>query len=549
MAKSIVSTDRLSKPMNGGERSQVTRRLFLRFSAAVAGGSIFAACRAPTAQPSQVTVAVTSTPTAQVTRSTEEMGERRPAGDLRGHPEDYHYFLDGDRPVVLMGRYHADFICSTYENFTKDIPTYMSYLTDEINVNFTQVWAIMIFGGREEAEYGVNTGGAMYMPFLRTGPGKNYYGDPKYDLTRYDEAYFAKFHEFLRATREQGIYTEITLFDICGLKSGGTWYGAFDPRWQCNPFHPNNNINDLGLPADHAVGADRFFSLRNAKLLAVQQAYVDHLLDELGGYGHVIFNVCNEYDGPFDWQEHWVRRIKEKCPDRVVAVNNLDRRGVPSGIEHPIVDVLNYHPGGGETVELRGITRRSGRGGRKAILHHNLSKAILSDTDGYHPHEFGVDPDAEIRKLAWSCFMNGQHFADMSHSGRADGLLHVPPLPTFQHILPFVEQVDFVHAAPHHELLSNSNEGECLAQPGVEYIVYLRYGGPGTLDTSHCRQPLRGRWYNPRTGEWSNPFTISPAYETRLLPPGLEEWDDLVAKAVGYEDWALHLKIVGDKQG
>ncbi len=31
----------------------------------------------------------------------------------------------------------------------------------------------MIFSGRKEAGYGVDTGGAMFMPFLRTGPGTN----------------------------------------------------------------------------------------------------------------------------------------------------------------------------------------------------------------------------------------------------------------------------------------------------------------------------------------------------------------------------------------
>ena len=41
----------------------------------------------------------------------------------------------------------------------------MDYLADELNANFTQVWAIMIFSGRKEAGYGMNTGGAMFMPW------------------------------------------------------------------------------------------------------------------------------------------------------------------------------------------------------------------------------------------------------------------------------------------------------------------------------------------------------------------------------------------------
>ena len=434
---------------------------------------------------------------------------RRAAGVLRVHPENPRYFVDGGRPVVLMGRYHADFICSTDEHFTRSLPGYMDYLARELNANFTQAWAIMIFSGRKEAEYGVNTGGPQLMPFLRTGPGTNYYGEPRYDLTHFDPAYFARFHEFLRATREHGIYVEVTLFDICGLKQGGTWYGAFDPRWRSHPFHPANNINDVGLPADHALGAGRFFNLRNTKLRAIQEAYVDRVLKELGGYGHVIFNVCNEYDGPFEWQEHWVRRIKARCPDRLVAVNNHDGKGVPSGIEHGGVDLLNYHPGGGE---------------RRGNNHQAVGKAILTDTDGYHPAELGLDGDTEVRRFAWSCFANGQHFSDMSHGGRADRLMHCPPLPTFKHILPFVAQVDFIHAEPHPELLPESDEGECLAQPGKEYVIYLRQGGRLRLDTSHGSARLTAAWYNPRTGEWSKSFMVNPAPANEFSCPDKNDW-------------------------
>jgi Family of unknown function (DUF6298)/Putative collagen-binding domain of a collagenase len=314
------------------------------------------------------------------------------------------------------------------------------------------------------------------------------------------------------------------------LKQGGTWYGAFDPRWSCHPFHPRNNINNLGLPEDHALGADRFFSLKNAPLRAVQEAFVDRLLSELGDYGHVIFNVCNEYDGPFDWQEHWVQRIKSRCPKRIVAVNNHDGKGVPSGVTHTRADLLNYHPGGGETNERSNASRWSGGRGRKAIAHYDVDKAILSDTDGYHPAELGLDGDAEIRKFAWSCFFSGQHFADMSHAGRTDRAIHCPQLPTFKHILRFVDGVDFVHARPHPELLLESNEGECLAQPGVEYVVYLRAGGSFRLDTSASTRPLVGRWYNPRTGESKAKIETSPARNTPFSCP-----DD--------NDWALHLKV------
>jgi hypothetical protein len=225
-----------------------------------------------------------------------------------------------------------------------------------------------------------------------------------------------------------------------------------------------------------------------------------------------------------------VQRVKSRCPDRLIAVSNHGAKGVPSGIEHAGVDLLNYHPGGGETDERSNASRSSGGRGRRAVPHSEVGRAILSDTDGYHPGEMGLDGDTEIRRFAWSCFVNGQHFADMSHAGRTDRLMHCPPLPTFRHLLSFANQVDFIHAQPHPELVLESNEGECLAQPGVEYVVYLRFGGSFRLDSSHGIRPLQGRWYNPRTGEWSQSFDVAPEKSTRLTCPG-------------DGDWVLHLRV------
>lgn len=75
-----------------------------------------------------------------------------------------------------------------------------------------------------------------------------------------------------------------------------------------------------------------------------------------------------------------------------------------------------------------------------------------------------------------------------------------------------------------------SDEGECLAQPGVEYVVYLRFGGRLRLDTSQSARPLNGRWYNPRTGEWGKPFEVAPGSASTLSCPD-------------NKDWTLHLKV------
>jgi hypothetical protein len=41
----------------------------------------------------------------------------------------------------------------------------------------------------------------------------------------------------------------------------------------------------------------------------------------------------------------------------------------------------------------------------------------------------------------------------------------------------------------------------CLANPGVEYLVYLPDGGDVTVDLSAAKAPVAVEWFNPRTGD------------------------------------------------
>ena len=60
--------------------------------------------------------------------------------------------------------------------------------------------------------------------------------------------------------------------------------------------------------------------------------------------------------------------------------------------------------------------------------------------------------------------------------------------------------VRFWEMSPQSGLAGN---GACLAQPGVEYVVYLASGGITTVDLSAASgRKLSVRWFNPRTGKF-----------------------------------------------
>ena len=57
----------------------------------------------------------------------------------------------------------------------------------------------------------------------------------KWDLTQWDDAYWARLRDFVAAAEERGVVVEYVLF--CFFYT--------DTLWQASPMHPANNVNGL----------------------------------------------------------------------------------------------------------------------------------------------------------------------------------------------------------------------------------------------------------------------------------------------------------------
>ncbi len=63
----------------------------------------------------------------------------------------------------------------------------------------------------------------------------------------------------------------------------------------------------------------------------------------------------------------------------------------------------------------------------------------------------------------------------------------------------FNDHIPFYEMESHDKLLKTKS-GYCFAKPGSTYLLYLLYGGSGTLDLTGQSGNYSLRWYNPRTG-------------------------------------------------
>jgi hypothetical protein len=69
----------------------------------------------------------------------------------------------------------------------------------------------------------------------------------------------------------------------------------------------------------------------------------------------------------------------------------------------------------------------------------------------------------------------------------------------YAHLVEFFECFDYWRTEPHNELVSGW--ALCLAEPGVQYAVYVPIGAAVTVAVVPGRYGLR--WCNPRDGLWT----------------------------------------------
>ena len=213
------------------------------------------------------------------------------AQPLRLHPDNPHYFLFAGRPTVLVtsGEHYGAVL-----NRDFDYARYLDTLrADHLNLTRT-------FSGsyREVAgnfAIASNTlapaAGKFLAPWLQR--------DGKFDLTQWDDAYFARLKDFVAYAGRSGVIVEFVLF--CPLYE--------DSMWSVSPMNVRNNVNGIGDVARTDV-----LALKDARLTEVQDNMVRKIVSELRDFDNLYYEICNEpyFQGvTLAWQEHISKVIAE----------------------------------------------------------------------------------------------------------------------------------------------------------------------------------------------------------------------------------------------
>lgn len=276
------------------------------------------------------------------------------------HPDNPHYFLFRGNPTILItsGEHYGAVLNLDFD--------YIAYL-DELKskgFNLTRTFS----GAYREVH------GSFGIEENTLAPGRNRYvcpwahsstpgaadGGNKFDLAKWDAAYFERLKDFIAQAGKRGVIVELVFF--CTM---------YDEKlWKASPMHASNNVNDIGNVAQYEV-----YAIKDKKLLAAQEALVRKIVAELKEFDNVYYEICNEpYErGGFEkeWNDRIIAAIVEAesaVPNKHLIAQGIAVRAAKIEKPNPHVSVLNFHAATPDSVTLNyslnkaiATTRRAAR--------------------------------------------------------------------------------------------------------------------------------------------------------------------------------------------
>jgi hypothetical protein len=328
---------------------------------------------------------------------------------LSVHPGYPTYFMYQGKPVLLVGSgEHYGAVLNPDFDYT----TYFKTLKND-GLNYTRIFTGQYAESYDSGTFGIpkNTlgpaKGKLLTPYQRSQEPGYVFGGNKFDLDRWDEAYWTRLRDVVATAKAHDVIVEVTLFTALYSDDG----------WLSSPLCAEANINKT-----EPVAKNDAFTLKNKRIVAYQKAFVQRIASELNGFDNVLYEIQNEpwadggvitdsvsqYDtiapahavpwqqhvevanpDRMEWQHHIARVLTEAeaaMPNKhLIAMNHANFRGK---IEQPdpLVDVYHFHYAHPIAI----------------IENRHLKRPITCDETG-----FNGTTDEPYRRQAWRFFMAG----------------------------------------------------------------------------------------------------------------------------------------------
>jgi len=450
------------------------------------------------------------------------MSKSKPITDpLRASKTNPHYFADGSgRAVYLTGSH-------TWNNFQDwgtddapqpfDFPAYVNLLVSH-NHNFTLLLQTELpaFRGLPTRATASPDFFVTPQPWQRTGPGRASDGKLKFDLTKFNQAYFDRLLDRVRQLNAAGIYAGVYLFS-------GEWLLRFRFSGDGYPFTGSNNVNgidDGGRTASATMTAPNLIT-------AFQDAYVKKLIDTLNDQPNVLWIVSQEAPPGSEWWNNHLISLT-----RSYEATKLLQHPIGYGVvsDNNDATILNSDADWIAPAARISPTASCGSG-------HPACKVNINDSDHSYFGMWNDSPQAN-RNYFWINFTQGNQTLFMDPyvvfyprekrnlcPDPVHGIGSVPDSrwdnvrATMGRVRSYADRVNLAAMAPRGNLSSTGHVLASTDSANPEILVYAPSGGNFTVNLSRVTGQLTVEWMNPATGAITSGASVSGGSMQTFSPP------------------------------
>jgi len=321
--------------------------------------------------------------------------------------------------------------------------------------------------------------------------------------------------------------------------------------------------------------------------------WAKYVMARLSAYSNVfLFTVTNEYElypeGRYRYdpdltneasETPWARRMgllfqSYDSQDHPMTVHNVYDTTNPKGVGVTVgkrfgnstgIDVLSQQSWGASVAATTASPCRGGDAGEYSGTQETFlavdadirtdrgyGKPVINTENGYEwrsgiKFDGGVCTD-KARKAAWRVFAGGgaAYAAGFTTTWKGHDSTDLGPFTVADeglaaqvgYLAEFVKSTGFINMAPAQSLVDAKNI--CLANVGVEYVVYAPSGGVVSLNLGSSQAPKSAEWLNPYTGQYTqiNVATVPRGDNGFLFTPPARP----AGATAEQVDWVLRVK-------
>ncbi len=430
---------------------------------------------------------------------------------LQLHPLNPHYFLYQNKPVVLIGSgEHYGSVINLDFNYKKYLET-----LGKDGLNLTRLFIGSYV--EKQGDFGIQKNtlapaeGRIILPWKRSDTKGFALGGDKFDLGKWDEAYFNRLKDFMSTAKQKGVIAEINLFS-----------SYYQNGWNYSVFNTKNNVNQTD-----SIAADAANTLDNGNILNYQQQYVRKIVRELNQFDNFYFEVQNEpwasqtdtvlrneYGDTADWRStiqvaskkstdwqrqvaQWIKEEESKLPNKHLISQNISNFHYPINNADTNISIFNFHYTLPEAV----------------TENYYLNKVI-----GFNETGFAGRADKTYRRQAWRFMMAGgglfnqldysfsvgfENGQDTGYTAPGGG--SVAFRKQLSILKRFLEGLNFIQLKPDYSVIAGSPGAmtETLSNGRSEWIVYYEPMAitPGKITLKLPKGIYKAVWKDAATGE------------------------------------------------